>query len=220
MAIGAMQIGDITRQRLEHIAAGLRAVIDLRQTGDPADPAPMLLASGHVLALLAAQAGDTISDFQRESLRLADNLSGIAPDTAALLQIKAEGAQVQPGQDKAAFLAGIEQSVAEVHSVTIKLRDADARAQRLGASTSASAERLAARLRIVHRVNDDVHLMAWNTDLRCHRLGDEGKALAMVASEIRGFATTLANVSGRSARRWKRWSRRWPPCAIQMQRRG
>ncbi|WP_294254084.1 hypothetical protein [uncultured Sphingomonas sp.] len=29
-AIGAMQIGDITRQRLEHIAAGLRVVVELR----------------------------------------------------------------------------------------------------------------------------------------------------------------------------------------------
>ncbi|WP_241213441.1 hypothetical protein [Sphingomonas sp. ABOLE] len=195
-AIGAMQIGDITRQRLEHIALGLRAVIDLRQQGDPADPAPVLLASGHVLALLAAQAADAIADFHRDSLRLAENLTGIAPSTAALLEIKAEGAKAQAGDDKAAFLAALEQSVADVRAVTTKLRDADARAQRLGASTSASAERLAARLRIVHRVNEDVHLMAWNTDLRCYRLGDEGKALAMVASEIRGFATTLATVSG------------------------
>jgi hypothetical protein len=194
-AIGAMQIGDITRQRLEHIAAGLRAVIDLRQQGDLADPAPVLLASGHVLAMLAAQAADTIADFHRDSLRLAENLTGIAPSTAALLEIRAEGARTRTGDDKAAFLAALEQSVSDVRAVTTKLRDADARAQHLGASTSEGAERLAARLRIVHRVNEDVHLMAWNTDLRCHRLGDEGKALAMVASEIRGFATNLANVS-------------------------
>ncbi|WP_294254082.1 hypothetical protein [uncultured Sphingomonas sp.] len=149
-----------------------------------------------MLALLAAQADAAIADFHRESLRLTDSLAGIAPSTAALLEIKAEGAGARSGDDKAAFLAALEQSVADVRAVTTKLRDADARAQQLGASTSASAERLAGRLRIVHRVNEDVHLMAWNTDLRCHRLGDEGKALAMVASEIRGFATILANVSG------------------------
>lgn len=194
-AIGAMQIGDITRQRLEHIAAGLRAVIELRQQGDLADEAPILQASGHLIALLAAQANETIADFHRESLRLGESLVGIAPRTAALLEIRAEGDRVAPGEDKAGFLVGLEQSVAEVNAVTTKLRDADLRAQTLGASTSDSAERLAARLRVVHRVNEDVHLMAWNTDLRCHRLGDEGKALAMVAAEIRTFATTLARIS-------------------------
>ena len=194
-AIGAMQIGDITRQRLEHIAAGLRAVIDLRQHGDASDPTAVLQASGHAIALLAAQAADTIAGFHREAQLLAESLAGIAPSTAALLDIKAQGDQARPGDDKAAFLAALEQSVVEVGAVTTKLRDADARAQGLAAATSDSAERLAARLRIVHRVNEDVHLMAWNTDLRCHRLGDEGKALAMVAAEIRTFATTLARIS-------------------------
>lgn len=194
-AIGAMQIGDITRQRLEHIAAGLRAVIDLRQHDEDADPAAILQAGGHIVALLAAQTSETIADFHREALRLADSLSGIAPRTAALLELRAEGEPAAPGEDKAAFLAGLEQSVAEVSAVTTKLRDADLRAQSLGAATSDGAERLAARLRVVHRVNQDVHLMAWNTDLRCYRLGDEGKALAMVAVEIRTFAATLARIS-------------------------
>ncbi|WP_448661229.1 hypothetical protein ACG3SL_11395 [Sphingomonas sp. CJ20] len=195
-AIGAMQIGDITRQRLEHIAAGLGAVIAVRQQGDLAQPGAVLQASGHVIALLAAQTADTITGFHQESLRLCESLTGIAPSIAALLEIKAEGDRATSGDDKAAFLAALEQSVAEVSTVTTKLRDADARAQTLSLSTSDGAERLAARLRIVHRVNEDVHLMAWNTDLRCHRLGDEGKALAMVASEIRTFATTLARISG------------------------
>lgn len=195
-AIGAMQIGDITRQRLEHIAEGLRMIIDLRQQGDPTEPGPLLQAIGHILALLAAQSADTIADFHRDSRRLAESLAGIAPSTAALLEIKNDGTRAEAADDKAGFLAALETSVAEVRAVTLKLRDADARAQALSGATSESAERLARRLRIIHRVNEDVHLMAWNTDLRCHRLGDEGKALAMVAAEIRSFATTLATISG------------------------
>lgn len=193
-AIGAMQIGDITRQRLEHVALGLRLLIAYRQQG-AADPATDLQVTGHLVALLAAQAADTIDAFHSESRRLAESLRGIAPSAAALLEIKAEGDRESAGKDKTVFLGALERSVGEVAKVTAKLRDADLRAQTLGGSTSDSAERLAKRLRVVHRVNHDVHLMAWNTDLRCHRLGDEGKALAMVASEIRGFATTLATIS-------------------------
>jgi len=190
-AIGAMQIGDITRQRLEHVASGIQALIAWR---DSADPATAIEVVGHMVALLAAQASDTIDAFHKESQRLAESLRGIAPSAAQLLEIKAEGDRQQTGDD-AVFLGALEKSVADVAQVTARLRDADAKAQALGGSTSDSAERLAERLRVVHRVNEDVHLMAWNTDLRCHRLGDEGKALAMVASEIRGFATALATIS-------------------------
>ncbi|WP_010545666.1 hypothetical protein [Sphingomonas elodea] len=190
-AIGAMQIGDITRQRLEHVASGLQALIQYR---DQADAATAVQVSGHMIALFAAQTADTIHGFHAESRRLAESLRGIAPSAAQLLEIRAEGER-QDGGDNRAFLAALEKSVADVAAVTARLREADSRAQALGGSTSDSAERLAKRLRVVHRVNHDVHLMAWNTDLRCHRLGDEGKALAMVASEIRGFATTLATIS-------------------------
>lgn len=196
-AIGAMQIGDITRQRLEHVAAGLRALIAFRQQVRDTEQLMALQVNGHMIALLAAQAADTIDGFQVESRRLAESLRGIGPSANALLEIQAEGDRAAPtGGDKGEFLAALERSVAEVSSVTARLREADIRAQQLGGSTSDTAERLAGRLRNVHRVNHDVHLMAWNTDLRCHRLGDEGKALAMVASEIRGFATTLATISG------------------------
>lgn len=196
-AIGAMQIGDITRQRLEHVAEGLRALIAFRQQDGDVPPVAALQVNGHMIALLAAQAADTIDGFQAESRRLAESLRGIAPSANALLDIQAEGDRAAPaGEDRGAFLVALERSVAEVGSVTAKLRDADLRAQQLGGSTSDTAERLAGRLRKIHRVNHDVHLMAWNTDLRCHRLGDEGKALAMVASEIRGFANTLATISG------------------------
>ncbi|MGN8001535.1 hypothetical protein [Sphingomonas sp. 22176] len=190
-AIGAMQIGDITRQRLEHVASGIQALIAWR---DSADPATAIDVVGHMVALFAAQASDTIEAFHTESQRLAESLRGIAPSAAQLLEIKAEGDRQQTG-DHSVFLGALEKSVADVAQVTARLRDADAKAQALGGSTSDSAERLAERLRVVHRVNEDVHLMAWNTDLRCHRLGDEGKALAMVASEIRGFATALATIS-------------------------
>lgn len=191
-AIDAMQIGDITRQRLEHIAAGIRALIAYR---DRDDPAAAISVVGHMVALFAAQTSDTVEAFHRESQRLAESLRGIAPSAAQLLEIKAEGDR-ERRDEGGVFLAALEKSVADVAQVTARLRDADAKAQALGGSTSESAECLAERLRVVHRVNEDVHLMAWNTDLRCHRLGDEGKALAMVASEIRGFATTLATISG------------------------
>ncbi|MHA6718100.1 hypothetical protein ACX40Y_01495 [Sphingomonas sp. RS6] len=196
-AIGAMQIGDITRQRLEHVADGLRALIAFREGGEGEAPSPetAIAVSGHMTALFVAQARDTIDGFQQEVGVLAESLRGIVPSAEALVSLQAEAGNAGDDAESGSFLAELERSVSDVAAVTARLRDADGQAQRLGAATSATAERLAARLKVVHRVTHDVHQMAWNTDLRCSRLGNEGRGLAMVASEIRGFANRLADIS-------------------------
>ncbi len=43
----------------------------------------------------------------------------------------------------------------------------------------------------------DVEQMAWNTGLRCRRMGDDGKGLEVIAKEIRVFANNLEAVSAK-----------------------
>lgn len=188
-ALGALQIGDITRQRLEHVADGIRR-LDAFLAEYPCTPAAAAAIRGHVLALLAAQAEDAAQDLARESALLAQSVRAIVPGARTLLELKDAGAA-----DDDSSLLVVERSVAEVASVTAQLQDADARSNRLSSATSETAESLARRLRQIHRITNDVQHMAWNTDLRCHRMGQEGRALATVASEIRGFANRLEAIS-------------------------
>jgi len=189
-AIGALQIGDITRQRLEHIAEGLRLVQE-RVPDEPAAIAASPLA-GHAVALLAAQAADTLEVFRQEARLLAESLGEIGPGAATLLNLKEEAGQ---DGDETSFFHKLAASVAEVDAVTQRLREADARSHKLSAATSATAESLGQRLRIVHKVTSDVHQMAWNTDLRSFRMGQAGSGLAVIASETRKFSDQLAAVS-------------------------
>jgi hypothetical protein len=145
------------------------------------------------VALLAAQAADATEDFRREARVLTESLHGIAPDAARLLALREEGG---PG-DGGAFLLHLERDIAEVASVTAQLRDADAQTDRLGQATSDIAASLALRLKAVRRVQSDVEQMAWNTGLRCRRMGEDGLALAAIATEIRAFSTHLEVVAGR-----------------------
>ncbi|WP_448663891.1 hypothetical protein ACG3SL_04220 [Sphingomonas sp. CJ20] len=195
-ALGALQIGDITRQRIEHVVEGLGTVAAFAEAHPEIDPAHAEAIRGHAIALLAAQAADTARDFQREAGLLMQSLHGIAPRAAELLEFR-QGGDAGGTESEAAFLAGLEKSVAEAENVTGRLREADAHAQRLGSATSTTAEHLGARLRNVHRVKNDVQHMAWNTDLRCYRMGDAGRGLAVIASEIRGFAVMLEEISDR-----------------------
>jgi uncharacterized phage infection (PIP) family protein YhgE len=195
-ALGALQIGDITRQRLEHVADGLGDVDAFRN--DPAGLATDLVeaVSGHAIALLAAQAADTLEAFQSESRLLASSLRGIGPRAATLLELRGDRADENAETGERVFLRMLEQSVGDVANVTERLREADARSSRLSSVASTTAENLAQRLATVHRITRDVQQMAWNTDLRCYRLGTEGRGLAVIAQEIRGFAATLASIAG------------------------
>lgn len=199
-ALGALQIGDIARQRIEHVVTGLGIIHDAVDADPALDADGAAAVRGYGIAMLAAQAADTARDFQRETHVLMQNLHGIAPRAAALLTFRQSGdsgGDSGGGQRETTFLSGLERSVAEAESVTGRLREADAQSQRLGEATSAMAAQLAARLRNVHRVKDDVQHMAWNTDLRSYRMGEAGHGLAVVASEIRGFAIALEAMSGR-----------------------
>lgn len=199
-ALGALQIGDITRQRIEHVVEGVQAVEAIGAAHPELDGASVAAIRSQVIAMLAAQMADATKDFQRETALLMQSLHGIAPHAAALLAFGRSGDADAPGSRgnrEAVFLAELEKSVAEAESVTGRLRVADAQSQQLGNATSATAEDLGVRLRNVHRVKNDVQQMAWNTDLRCYRMGDDGRGLAVVASEIRGFAITLGDISGR-----------------------
>lgn len=192
-ALGALQIGDITRQRLEHVSDGIGSLRALHAESADADAAVIEAVAGRTLALLAAQAADTIDDFQREARVLTQSLRGIVPDTGRLLELRDSGAAGQ-GADGQSFLLELERGIAEIESVTGQLREADAHTDRLSTATSETADRLAARMKAVRKVQSDIEQMAWNTGLRCRNMGQDGLGLAVVATEIRTFAANLDSI--------------------------
>lgn len=196
-ALGALQIGDITRQRLEHVADGILSLAAFLEEADGDGVAEAIEA--RVLALLAAQAADAIDDFQREARLLTQSLRGIGPDAGRLLALKEDGGAAQDA-DGQSFLQLLEQDIAEVENVTGRLREADGQTDRLSRATSETAESLARRLKAVRKVQSDVEQMAWNTGLRCRRMGEDGLALAVISTEIRQFSNNLEAVSDRISR--------------------
>ncbi|WP_298675692.1 hypothetical protein [uncultured Sphingomonas sp.] len=191
-AIGAIQIGDITRQRLEHVTDGIRAARAFLAEHPDIDTGAATAIHDHVLAMLAAQAEDTIRDMARDSRVLTESMQAISPGVAALLEL-AGTADASP--EGVALFETVERNIRQVTTLTSQLHEADARSSRLGNDASATANDLARRARHIHRITNDVQQMAWNTDLRCHRMGDEGRALASVAGEIRGLANQLETIS-------------------------
>jgi hypothetical protein len=198
VALGALQIGDITRQRLEHVADGILTLTTFLNEQEAADTEMLMAVERHVLALLAAQATDAIEDFQREARLLTRSLQGLAPDAARLLALKEASALAGQAGEGQSFLHVLEQGIADVESVTRQLREADKHSDRLSLATSQTVESLIDRLKAVGKVQSDVQQMAWNTGLRCMRMEQQGgRGLAVISSEIRAFANHLEMVSGK-----------------------
>jgi hypothetical protein len=105
--LGALQIGDITRQRIEHVQVGLAALVAI----DPSIPAE---AQGRIRSLirrlLTAALDSTVEDFNREVAQLSLGLTGLARDASALLELRN---LVYGGDDDQAggFLRNLEQRI-------------------------------------------------------------------------------------------------------------
>ncbi len=203
-AHGAMQIGDITRQRLEHAAQACRFLGTALEDFDRMDASAAKALEGQVMALLAAQVADATADLQRETRALGASFRGIATQVASMLAPH-EPRAVDAASD-GVFLQLLEDSVAEVDAVTAHLRDADTRSTQLGSEASATVRRLGERLTTIHRVTGGVRIMAWNSDLRSYRMGRAGDGLARIAAEIRCSVNTLEMVSGAVARAFEQLS--------------
>ena len=189
-ALGALQIGDITRQRLEHISESIALLgAHVEEAGD--DPAIGRYLAGRVTALVAAQAADTVADFLRESGTLSGSLRGIAPDAVRLAEMRKGGGS---GGDIQQVLQRLEQDTSEIAHVTRQLCAAEADSARLGHATSRAADSLIGRLKAVNRIQRDVEQMAWNTALQCRGLGADGRGLAVISQEIQSFSRRLAGI--------------------------
>ncbi len=121
--LGALQVGDSTRQRLEHVVSALQM---LEVVGPSIDPMVRMEVCAVIHPMLAAQLEASAVDFDRDTRLLVDALRALSPDTTALLGLIDNDA----GSNGRPFLAEIDKAVGEVASITAQLQDADRRSTR------------------------------------------------------------------------------------------
>ena len=184
--LGALQIGDITRQRLEHVVAALE-MLAARTRAAGADPVVEAVVTDYVHRLLAAQLLASADEFEREAALLVGSLTAMGPDTARLLGML----EAENDGDGRTFLQRLEQGIAEVECVTAQLHEASERSQTMAAIIAGTVAELTARLGKLRRIRLDVQHMATNTRLLGRRFGTLGKAVSVIAVEIDVYAGRL-----------------------------
>jgi hypothetical protein len=190
-ALAALQIGDITRQRIEHAQQALDHLV----AADDLAPEPQARLEGLVHGLLAAQLEATAADFHRGVARISQNMSGLAVDAAEILRLRdlAFGRQSGGG-----FLKRVDDHVAQALDLVDRMETAGLSAVEVGRSAASGAEHLSDQIAGLQSIKTDVQQMALNTTLKCTRIGETGKPLAVIAVELRLHAGAL-DTSARDA---------------------
>ncbi|WP_414898700.1 hypothetical protein [Rhodovulum sp. YEN HP10] len=178
-AVAAVQAGDMTRQRLEHVEA------ILARLGAAGAEAPRLAALLGPLA--AAQLRATHEDFTAELAQFVAALEAMRVDADAVLRAGTERA----GRTLAASGEALAALVRDLRSIGPLLED-DARnretARRLGEGAADAMQQMMARIEVLERTEHDVRLLGLNMAIRCSGLGDRASGLRVIARELSGIA--------------------------------
>ncbi|AYG95402.1 hypothetical protein D8I30_09605 [Brevundimonas naejangsanensis] len=184
-ALTALQIGDITRQRIEHVQTGL-SVTTARLAASGLAPDSRARAERRLVRLLADQMGDTASAFETEAAKVAQSLDGMAQDTAQILAFKGLADTQGSGG-----LRDLESGLAQARVLVGDVGAAMDNANRISDQTASTVETLTHRVDVIFGVKRDIQQMAINSSLSCNRLGEVGKPLNVIALELSSHAVQL-----------------------------
>jgi histone H3/H4 len=185
-ALCSLQIGDTTRQRVEHVEAGL-AILARGELG-PGDAAV-------VLEMLAAQLDDTAEVFAHDVGRMAASAVGMADDAHEVLRLRDVVRGGHGRTQDAGVLARLERSLGQALRLVGDLATAEGSAQALTRSAQTTAGGLAERINSIRAIKTSIHQMALNAHLKCCRLGDAGRPLSVIAVELRVQADHLGETA-------------------------
>ncbi|MBW6527448.1 hypothetical protein KZ813_11405 [Sphingomonas sp. RHCKR7] len=199
--LGAIQIGDSVRQRVEHCVAVLRVIDPSAGAGGERPAKPPRGAVAHVARLIAAQMRAIADDFRHASVALLDSLAQLGPLAAELLAlVEAQAAHVAESAGEGAGDGGallrLEQGIAALGDVTAHLFDTDEQLAMLAAFVEETVVDLGRGLQAIRAVTLDVQDIATNTRLLCRRHGDTGRAVAVIATEVDPCARKLERLRG------------------------
>jgi hypothetical protein len=191
----ALQIGDITRQRIEHVSEALAMMsAGWDEAGDAACWSSALTGrqktavAATLCRMQSAQTVQAAEEFEGEVRRVVASLTQLAEEAAAIVRFGAETYGATDPHGGGSFL---EELQANLKLAGALMRDCQAARDQVDAvvtAVAASLGELLERLSSVRRIEVDMRLVGLNTALKCGRLGAKGRTLSVVAQELRGYA--------------------------------
>lgn len=180
-AITALQIGDIARQRIEHVDDAL-ATVAAEASGERLGP---------VCRLQALQLGQTHHELSREIAHACASITALTDEAAATRRQGSERFGSATGGGS--FLHQLAADLTVALDLVGGYRDAGQVLRARLEPVAATVADMVARIEAVHSIEADMRIMGLNATLKCGRLGGSGRALGIIAQELRSHAGHTAD---------------------------
>jgi hypothetical protein len=199
-AVMAMQIGDTSRQRIEHSEFALTLVARLfgRQGGAAVDfdhgtvqTQEKLRLLDAIAALSLAQITDTAEELDAQVGDIAASLGELAGDAREIARLGQQTYSSDGGQ-AGSFLSELEEDVRHARALLEDLRSAQTEGDAVMTGVLETTKALVRNISAIQSLESDIRLMGLNTTLRSGRLGNEGRALTVIAQELRTCSNLTA----------------------------
>lgn len=197
--VGELQINDLTSQRIGHVRDALIMLCGVlgpggAPTSDCAsssdydwagelDPPHKQALAAAVCRLQARQLDRAAKEFSREVEGLRGNLQALAGDASAVL---AEALQVfGSGEAGSCFVRDLQADSDRASTLLGSYAKAKNHVNALIGTVSVGFSAMAADMETILSIDADMRMMGLNASLKCARLGPAGRALGVVAQELR-----------------------------------
>ncbi|QQR35999.1 hypothetical protein JI749_16960 [Devosia oryziradicis] len=182
-AVMALQVGDATRQRIEHVEAGLASLADLLSSS--------ILQQNHQQSarnlagcLQVAQLSAAAEAFENDVAEAGTALRDLATDARVIMD-QSRAIYGQDDQGGASSLAALSDAV---RHAALVLRDCEAERGKLESVATAvlgTVGTLLSHVEAVQEIEANMRLVSLNAAVKCAQLGPRGAALNVIARQLR-----------------------------------
>lgn len=189
-AVSALQINDITMQRIGHVREALETLHDVA-TGKRREPAldgRLHLVAAAACRLQALQLSRAVEDFSREVAIVGQELENIAQTIQVMLDEARQSLAGKGERQGSSTVKDVETSCATALGFMHALGEAENRLHQSIARVTGNVDAMAGDISAIRSIETDMRIMGLNATFKCGRLGNEGRSLSVIAQELRSYS--------------------------------
>lgn len=117
-------------------------------------------------------------------------IASFADDAANILSLRDRLVE-DADKDGGSALQLLERDIAKACNLAGRVQESMVEANAAVSSVTSTAQDLLQGIEVLRSIKTEIHYMALNSNLRCSKLGDEGRSVNVVSAELRVFADKL-----------------------------
>lgn len=202
--VGNLQIGDITRQRLEHVEQALGTVHGILSSdtppvdGDALSADQIAVLGNAVCELQASQLQDIADDFSGHMTEIIADLEDLVT-TVRRMQGETEAVYAEGATGGSSFLLTVDRDLAEVAAMVAQVDAAQRETEAVMQDLRTASDALRTAMAAVAEIDAEINVIGLNASIKCGNLGDRGRALNVIAQELRAYARQTRAQAGQVA---------------------